>query len=332
MIEMSMNETPYPPLPGVEHAVADAALNRYPDPTAGALVAALAARRGVAPEQVLVGPGSAGLLQHLLTAFGPARPEVVHAALSFEAYPLLAANAGARPVPVPMDGHRHDLSAMAAAVGERTRCVLVCSPNNPTGAVVGRREMCEFLNRVPPDVPVFLDEAYREFVTDPDAVDGVDLLGDHPNLVVLRTFSKAYGLAALRVGYAFAAPALAGRARSTGAVFFPGTPGQAAALASLEPAAEAELVARCADLATQRARLSAGLRAAGLPVAPSEGNFLWLDLAERADAFAGACRAAGILVRAYPGRGVRVTVGAAADNDRLLGVAGPLWRVAACGH
>ncbi|WP_326558810.1 histidinol-phosphate transaminase [Micromonospora sp. NBC_01796] len=321
--DLAMNETPYPPLPSVLRVVQEGAhrLNRYPEHTAGTLVAALARRLDVPPAEVLVGPGSAGLSQHIVASLGRDRTEVVYPALSFEGYPLIVANAGCRPVPVPLDGYRHDLPAMAAAVTDRTRCVLICNPNNPTGAVLGRAELEDFLGRIPPEVVVIIDEAYREFVTDPDVPDALDLYREHDNVCVLRTFSKAYGLATLRVGYAVAAPAIAAAARMVGLVFYPGGLGQAAALASLDDAAGAELAKRRDDLIAARTALRDELLAAGLPVAPSEANFLWLPLGPAAVEFAARCRQAGILVRPYPDQGVRITVGSAEANERLLAVA-----------
>jgi histidinol-phosphate aminotransferase len=316
--DLSMNETPYPPLPSIRRLVEQGAgaLQRYPDRTSSALVAALAARLGVGPESIVVGPGSAGLCQHLVQALGP-RPEVVRAALSFEGYPLIIRNVGARDVPVPMDGYRHDLPAMAAAVTGQTRCVLLCNPNNPTGAALRRDEIEDFLARIPADVPVIIDEAYREFVTDPQVPDGMDLYRAHDNVCVLRTFSKAYGLAALRVGYAVVPPRVTPAVAMTGAVFFPNSLAQAAAVASLDEAVSSELTRRCAELAVARTRLVDELRGLGLTVAPSEANFVWLPLGERSAPFAEQARQAGILVMALPGAGVRITVGADEANARL---------------
>jgi len=325
--DLSMNETPYPPLPTLRRVVEDGAatLNRYPDRTTSALTAALAERLDVTAEVILVGPGSAGLCQHLVQAFG-SKPDVVHAALSFEGYPLIIRNAGANAVPVPMApghgvspmaGYGHDLPAMAAAVTAQTRCVLICNPNNPTGAVLHRAELVEFLDRVPADVPVVIDEAYRDFVTDPDVPDAMDLYRAYGNVCVLRTFSKSYGLAALRVGYAVVPPRVAPLARMIGAVFFPNALGQAAALRSLEPDVTAELARRCTTLVQARTRLTDELRALGLTVAPSEANFLWLPLGERAAPFAEAAKRAGILVMALDGTGVRITIGSDEANDRL---------------
>jgi histidinol-phosphate aminotransferase len=317
-VDLSMNETPYPPLPALQRVVEDgaAALNRYPDRTTAALTAALASRLGVPAEAVLIGPGSAGLCQHLVQSFGP-RPDVVHPALSFEGYPLIVRNAGASAVPVPMAGYGHDLPAVAAAITGQTRCVLVCNPNNPTGAALHRSQLAEFLDKVPPDVPVVIDEAYRDFVTDPDVPDAMEFYRPDGNVCVLRTFSKSYGLAALRIGYAIIPPRLAPPARMIGAVFFPNALAQAAALRSLEPDVTAELTQRCAALVAARTRLADSLRDLGLDVAPSEANFLWLPLGDRAAPFAEAARRAGILVVALPGQGVRITVGSDEANDRL---------------
>lgn len=324
-IDLSMNETPYPPLPSIRRLVEEGAgrLNRYPDHTAGELRDALAARLDVPRAQVAVGPGSAGLGQHLLQALDPQRGEVVYPALSFEAYPLMIANAGARGVPVPLDGVDHDLTAMRAAVTGETRCVLLCSPNNPTGAALPHDAVESFVDTLPPDVVVILDEAYREFVTDPLACDGLALARDRGNVCLLRTFSKAYGLAALRVGYAVAPQPITARAAMIGAVFFPNSLAQAAAVAALADGASAELAGRCADLAQARDRLYDRLTALGLPVATSQANFLWLPLGADAEAVAARCRDAGILVRAYPGQGVRITVGDAEANDRLCAAVAP---------
>jgi histidinol-phosphate aminotransferase len=317
--DLSMNETPYPPLPSVQRLVREgsAEINLYPDRQSMALVAALAGRLGVPEDAIVVGPGSAGLCQHLIQAFGP-RPDVVHAALTFEGFGLFVRNAGGRSVAVPMDGYGHDLPAMAAAVTDQTRCVLICNPNNPTGALLHRDQIEAFLDRIPADVPVVIDEAYREFVTDPDAPDGLEIYRAHDSVCVLRTFSKAYGLAALRVGYAVVPPRMAPLARLIGAVFFPGRLSQAAALASLQPEVAGELMQRCARLAASRARLTGQLRELGLTVAPSEGNFLWLPLGDQARPFAERARAAGILVWLVDGQGVRITIGSDEALARLM--------------
>jgi histidinol-phosphate aminotransferase len=320
--DLSMNESPFPPLPAVRALIerGAATAHRYPDSTARQVIEALAERLSVDSSHILVGPGSAGLCQHILQALGR-RPEVVHPDPSFEAYPLLIMNAGARPVPVPLHGERPDLAAMTAAAGPGTRAILLCVPNNPTGAILDEDEVVGFLDRIPPNITIILDEAYHDFVTDTRVPDGVALHRRYPNLCVLRTFSKACGLAALRIGYAIADPATVTAARLVGQAFFPGASAQAAAVASLTDSAAAQLRARCAEVALTRTALCDALRTTGLAVSPSEANFLWLPLGPASVPFTDHCRAAGILVRAFPGQGVRITIGTPAANERLLAAA-----------
>ncbi|MFC5381366.1 histidinol-phosphate transaminase [Aquipuribacter nitratireducens] len=321
--KLSSNENPYPPLPSVLGVLADAdrLVNRYPDMFATGLVHRIAARHGVAAEQVVCGTGSVGVLGQVVQATCEAGDEVVFAWRSFEAYPIVVGVSGATAVRVPLapDG-RHDLDAMVAAVTERTRLVLVCSPNNPTGPAVHREEMLDLLRRVPRDVVVVLDEAYAEFVRDPAAVEGPPLLEQHPNLVVLRTFSKAYGLAALRVGYALATPVVADALRATAVPFGVSGPAQAAALASLD--AEDELLERVGDLVTERDRVRAALRGVGWEVPEPQGNFVWLALGDRTEEFVAACEAVGVTVRGFPGEGARCSIGEPEANDLLVRTAG----------
>jgi histidinol-phosphate aminotransferase len=199
--KLSSNENPFEPIPAVLEAIAASSPNRYPDATAALLSARLADRFATSVDAVHVGAGSVSILAQLIQAAAGPGDEVVYAWRSFEAYPGLVTVSGATSVQVPnLPDHRHDLPAMAAAVTERTRAVIVCSPNNPTSTLVTADEFHSFMSAVPATVLVLLDEAYVEFVTEPDAVDGTGLLGRYPNLVVLRTFSKAYGLAGRRVG------------------------------------------------------------------------------------------------------------------------------------
>jgi histidinol-phosphate aminotransferase len=317
--KLSSNENPYPPLPSVLGVLADAdrLVNRYPDMFATGLVHRLAERHGVAPEQVVCGTGSVGVLGQVVQATCESGDEVVFAWRSFEAYPIVVGVSGATAVRVPLDAAgRHDLPAMAAAVTDRTRLVLVCSPNNPTGPAVHREELDRLLEQVPRDVVVVLDEAYTEFVRDPHAVDGPRLLAEHPNLVVLRTFSKAYGLASLRVGYALASAPVADALRATAVPFGVSGPAQAAALASLD--AEDELLARVADLVTERDRVRTALREVGWDVPEPQGNFVWLALGEGTEAFVAACEEVGVTVRGFPGEGARCSVGEPAANDLLV--------------
>ncbi|MFI2379177.1 histidinol-phosphate transaminase [Streptomyces sp. NPDC018964] len=323
--KLSSNELPFAPLPSVRAAVRAELedLHRYPDPDSTELVGELARRLGVPAEHVVPGTGSVGVAHHLVRAAAGEGDEVLFAWRSFEVYPLLAWAAGATAVRVPLAAERHDLPAMARALTPRTRLVLLCNPNNPTGTALHRAELEDFLDRVPADVLVVLDEAYREFVTDPEVPDGVELHRHRPNVVVLRTFSKAYGLARLRVGYAVAHPPVARALRACAVPFGVSGPAQAAALASLR--AGHELHARVGAVVTERHRVVHALRAAGWDVPDSEANFVWLRTGAHTDAFTAACEGAGLMVRPCPGDGVRVTVGSPAANDRFLKTA-TAWR------
>ena len=320
--KISSNENPYPPLPSVLAAIEQAAgqVNRYPDFASSALVEALAGRFGVPAGHLAVGTGSVAVAQQVLMATAGEGDEVVFPWRSFEAYPILVQLSGATSVRVPLtaDGG-HDLAAMAAAVTDRTRVVFVCNPNNPTGPPVRRAALERFLDAVPGDVLVVLDEAYREFVRDPDVPDGIELYRDRPNVAVLRTFSKAYGLAGLRVGFAVAHEPVAAALRKTAVPFGVSDLAQAAAVASLD--AEPELLERVDALVAERERVLAALRRLGIAVPESQANFVWLGLGERTEAFAAACERAGVVVRAFPGEGVRVTVAEPEASDRFLAVA-----------
>jgi histidinol-phosphate aminotransferase len=320
--KISSNENPYPPLPSVQQVIADmaAVVNRYPDMTNAALIAAIATRFGVTPDHVAVGTGSVGVCQQIVQATAGHGDEVVYAWRSFEAYPIIVQISGAQSVRVPLtDTEEHDLVAMSRAVTDRTRLVFVCTPNNPTSTVVRRPELDRFLDDVPADVVVVLDEAYREFVREPQAPDGLDVYRERPNVVVLRTFSKAYGLAGARVGFAIAHTPVAEALRKCQVPFGVSSLAQAAAIASLE--AEDELLERVEHLVKERSRVWDGLRDQGWDVASSEANFVWLRLGDATVDFAAACEASGIVVRPFPGEGCRITVAEPEANDRLLRVA-----------
>ena len=321
--KLSSNENPYPPLPSVlEVVTAEASrFNRYPDMFATALTAAIAERFDVPASHVATGTGSVGVLQQVIQSVATQGDEVIYAWRSFEAYPIVVQISGATSVTVPLtsDEH-HDLEAMAAAVTDRTRLVLVCSPNNPTGTAVRRDELVRFLDAVPSDVLVVIDEAYREFVRDADVPDALDIYRDRPNVAVLRTFSKAYGLAGLRVGFAVAHDPVAEALRKTAVPFGVNGLAQAAAVASLR--AEDELLERVEGLVKERSRVIDALRAQGwLNMPASEANFVWLRLGSRTMEFAAACASAGVAVRPFDGEGARVTIGEAEANDIFLRVA-----------
>jgi histidinol-phosphate aminotransferase len=320
--KLSSNENPYPPLPSVVEKVAAAArsLNRYPDMGASALYAALGARLDVDVARLATGAGSVAVLYNLLQAACGDGDEVVYAWRSFEAYPIAVGLTGARDVRVPLGhGARHDLTAMRKAVTDDTRVVFVCSPNNPTGPAVHRDELMELVDAVPPSVIVVIDEAYHEFVTDEDTVNGLEVAQGRNNVVVLRTFSKAYGLAGLRVGYAIAPPPIAEAIRKCSLPFGVSQLAQVAAIASLE--AEPELLERVAALVDERARVVAALREQGWSVPDAQGNFVWLPLGERSADFAAHCDARGVSVRPFASDGVRITVGEKEANDLFLSAA-----------
>ncbi|MGY5068352.1 histidinol-phosphate transaminase [Streptomyces griseus] len=317
--KLSSNENPYPPLPGVlESALAAAGnFNRYPDMACTGLMNELADRFGVPLSHIATGTGSVGVAQQLLQATSGPGDEVIYAWRSFEAYPIITQVSGATSVKVPLtDGDVHDLDAMADAITDRTRLIFVCNPNNPTGTVVRRAELERFLDRVPSDVLVVLDEAYKEFIRDAEVPDGIEIYRDRPNVAVLRTFSKAYGLAGLRVGFAVAHEPVAAALRKTAVPFGVSQLAQDAAVASLR--AEDELLGRVGSLVAERTRVSAELVRQGWTVPESHANFVWLRLGERTLDFAAACERAGVVVRPFAGEGVRVSIGEDEGNDLFL--------------
>ena len=319
--KLASNESPFGPLPSVARAIAAAAtdVNWYPDNNGAALTEAIARRHGIPPTHVALGCGSVGVTQQLLAAAAEPGAEVLFAWRSFEAYPILVPLTGATGVRVPLRDETHDLPAMADAVTPRTRVIFVCNPNNPTGTVVHRTELTEFLDRVPGDCLVVLDEAYSDYVRDPEVPDGMDLYRDRPNVAVLRTFSKAHGLAGLRIGYLVGHEQVAKAVRTTMLPFTVNSLAQTAALASL--AAGDELLERVDLAVKERARVRHELLAEGWTVPPTEANFVWLRLGEDTQDFAVACAAAGVSIRAFGDEGARISVGTEEANDTFLAVA-----------
>jgi len=321
-VKLASNEVPFGPLPGVPEAVAAAMTqsHRYPDMGVLELRDRLAERYGVTPDRIVTGCGSVALAEHLAKATCLPGDEIVYSWRSFEAYPIISAGVGATSIRVPNNpGHGHDLPAMAEAITDRTRLAIVCNPNNPTGTSVRKAELDRFLDAVPSDVLVVLDEAYREFVTDPDVPDGVELMRGRPNVAVLRTFSKAYGLAGLRVGFLVGHEPVAEAARKTLLPFAVNRIAQAAAIASL--AAEPELLARVEQVVKQRTRVRDELLAQGWSVPPTEANFVWLRLSEDTADFAAACARSGVSIRPFAGEGARISVGDEEDNEAFLAAA-----------
>lgn len=314
--KLSSNENPFPPIPAVLEAIAASSINRYPEGSAAALRDRIGAKFGVSSECVQVGSGSVAVLAQLITAASAPGDEIIYSWRSFEAYPLLVATAGSTSVPVANTAdHRHDLPAMLSAITDRTRMIIVCSPNNPTSTVVTHEEFVAFMAQVPSTVLVILDEAYAEFVTDEAAVKGAEVIHDYPNLVVLRTFSKAYGLAGLRVGYAIGQEYVMDAARAVAIPLSVTEPAQRGAIAALDH--EPELLARVASLAALRDEIWAGLVAQGWNTPKPQGNFVWLPTAENTAAAAQVFESHGIIVRAL-GEGVRISVGETESVEKLL--------------
>lgn len=324
-VKLASNETTFPPLPSVTKAIAEAVelSNRYPDNAAVELRTAIAEFAGVEVENVAAGCGSVALCQELVQiTCGAPTDEVLFAWRSFEAYPIVTRVAGATAVQIPLDhGYAHDLDALAAAVTPNTRVVFVCNPNNPTGTAHGKAAIEKFLDAVPSNVLVVLDEAYYEYVRIPaeDFPNGVELGRNRPNVLVLRTFSKAYGLAGLRVGYAVGAPEVITALMKVHIPFSVSRVAQAAAIASLE--ARHELLERTDAVVAERDRMRDALIAAGYTVPRSEANFVWLPLGDKSAEFGAASTEAGVIVRPYGADGVRVTAGDSHENDFFLAFA-----------
>jgi histidinol-phosphate aminotransferase len=327
---LASNESPYPPVPAVVEAAAAAlaGANRYPDPANTALRKALSDRHGVPANRIAIGNGSCDILLAAGEALLEPGAELVYAWPSFSVYPHLAAASGARPIQVDLDDdHRHDLDAMAAEITAATRLVIVCNPNNPTSTALPLDEVAAFVERVPRHVAVILDEAYVEFSLLQDPEDSVELLGKHPNLVLLRTFSKIYGLCGLRVGYA-----LCGSETFRTAVdqvrqpFFCNAAAQAAAIEALKH--QDEVARRVERNLAERTSLVVELEGLGLSVADSQANFIWFDVGENEPEIVKELAQRGVLVRAGGALGrpgaLRVTVGTQAENERLIEALGAL--------
>jgi histidinol-phosphate aminotransferase len=321
-VVLASNESPYGLLPSVAGVLADhaAGVSRYPDMGSSRLIEAIAAHHGIGTDRVAVGAGSVEVCGQLASSAVETGDEVLFGWRAFEAYPIITAVVGGESVKVPLTADQvHDVDAMAAAVTDRTRLVFLCNPNNPTGTVVGETELRRLVDNIPDRVLVVIDEAYREYV-DPSVVpDASVLFADRPNVAVTRTFSKAYALAGLRVGYCLAAPEVVSAVRKCQVPFSVSMLAQEAAIAAL---GEGEEVARRAKLTVaERERVRSALLDAGYDVPSSQANFVWLVLGERSAEFAQACMDAGVIVRPFAGEGVRVTIGADVENDRFLGTA-----------
>jgi len=329
--KLSSNENPFPPLPGVLEATAAAMaqMNRYPDIANTELTREVSARLGVPAEQLAFGTGSVAVLYHLLQATCEAGHEVIYAWRSFEAYPIAVPVTGAAAIPVPLaPGAVHDLDAMRRAVTPATKAILLCTPNNPTGPALQHQQVIDFVDSLPDHIMIVLDEAYVEFVTDPEGLRGLETMAGRENVVVLRSFSKAYGLAGFRVGYCVAHADLAAAVRAVSLPFGVSIAAQAAVIASLE--VEPLLLDRVADLVKARDALAVGLRDLGFDVPDAQGNFVWLPGGSQTEAYAATFAGAGVMVRPFVSGGdwdgLRITVGEPAANARVLEIAATLPR------
>ena len=319
-VKLASNETVLGPLPSVRTAIEKATdrINRYPDSGCVQLKAALAKHLGsdFAPENVAVGCGSVSLCQQLIQITASVGDEVVMGWHSFELYPPMVQVAGAVGVKVPLTDHTFDLYAMLAAITDRTRLIFVCNPNNPTSTVVNPDALARFVEAVPPHILIAIDEAYVEYIRDGMSPDSLELARARANVVVLRTFSKAHGLAGLRVGYAVGHPDLITALDQVYVPFSVTSVSQAAAIASLDAADE--LLARTDAVVAERSRVAAGLRDAGFAVPPSQANFVWLPLGPQTADFVAQAADARVVVRPFAPDGVRITIGAPEENDVLL--------------
>ena len=320
--KLSSNENAHAPLPSVLSAIVDAAteINRYPDPFATTLTTALADKFGVPVEQIATGTGSVGVCQQIIQAVAGAGDEVMFAWRSFEAYPIITMIAGAVNLQIPLTASgKHDLAAMLQAITPKTRVIFVCTPNNPTGGIVTQHEINDFLAKVPKDVLVVIDEAYVEFNRDPLAIDGMATMKAHSNVGVLRTFSKAYGLAGLRVGYFVGPEHVAEAVRKTAVPFGVSNIAQSAAVASLEH--ESELFERVEQVIAERVWFESELNKLGYDLQPSQANFVWLPLGQRTEEFALRSEGIAVSIRPFAGEGVRISIGERDALERIIELA-----------
>lgn len=327
-IRASSNEAPFGPGALVVDAVTERlrSAHRYPELGAVTLTRAIAEQLGLDPDQVVAADGSLSLLNYLLISHCRPGSTVVHPWRSYEAYPICIRTAHAEPRAVAnLPDGSHDLAAMAAAIGPDTAAVILCSPNNPTGAGLSHDAVAAFLAEVPPSVLVVLDQAYVDFVTDPQAVRGLELLPAHPNLVLLRTLSKAYGLAGLRIGHLLAHPQLCRAVRKIVPPFAVSALAETAALAALVDLPHRDRIVTA--VIDQRGPVTELLRRHGLPVVPSEANFVWLPLGDRAAEFGARCADAGLGTRVFDGEGVRISLGEPDLPNRLSSIASGLPEV-----
>ncbi|KAB1503202.1 histidinol-phosphate transaminase [Corynebacterium sp. 320] len=336
-LKLASNESSLPPLPSISRAIAEAAqgVNRYPDMSSVQIRSAIAEWFSTAHnletpatvDNVAVGNGSSALCLQTIQATCSAGDEVIFAWRSFEAYPILVRVAGAEPVAVPLASDlRHDLGAMADAVNERTKLILVCNPNNPTGTTVTAQEFEEFMQRIPASVQVVLDEAYTEYDRSPSDItfDAAGLLSRYPNVAIVRTMSKAYGLAGLRLGYLLGHKEFVEAVNKVGIPFGVNALAQAAGLAAIDPTAQKELLERVEETVQQRARVLEFLGSRDdVEAVPSQANFVWLAVGGKAQRLDEELKRRHVVARCFAGDGVRVSCTTEEETDQLLEALGP---------
>jgi len=320
--KLSSNESPFAPNEKIVAAITQAArsANLYPEMFGENLAGTLAAHYGLPADRVAVAGGSLVLLQQAVQAVASPGEEVLFGWRSYEAYPIIAQTARCQTVTVPLREHRLELQRLSEHVNAATRVVIVCSPNNPTSTDISSDTLEAFLEELPPTCLVILDEAYREFSTDATVPDGLRLQDRFDQLLVLRTFSKAYSLAGVRIGWCAGHPDIIRALRRVALPFTVSSLAQAAAVAAITEDTRTGQE-HTATLVQERSRVSASLREVGFEVPASQTNFLWLPLGDRAESFAEKCGTAGVSVRCFKGEGVRITIGAATANDRVVDVA-----------
>ena len=325
-IKLASNESSFGPLPSAAKAMESAldGTNRYPDNRATAVRDALADRLGTTADRVTLGCGSVGLIEQICNAYAGPGDEVVFGKPSFEAYPYLAHLAGAAANEVPLRRQTIDVDATIAALNERTRLVLLATPNNPTGTALRSDDLIRIADATPQSCLLVVDAAYQEFVTAPDVPDPIELFSDRPNVAILRTFSKAYGLAALRIGWMYGPPEVIATVDKVRLPFSVNAVAQAAAVASLD--AHDEMASRVSSVVSERQRVTRHVRDLGYMVPSPQGNFIWLPAAESAADLAVALEKKGVVTRGFAGVGVRVTIGSPEENDAFLAAFEPAAR------
>lgn len=319
--KLSSNENPFEPLDSVTEALVPALqrINRYPDMRGSAVVERLAQEINVATANIQLGCGSTEIITQLVDFVAGTGDEVVYPWRSFEAYPIIVTGAGATSVQVPLtDEGTHDIDAMIAAVTDRTRLIIVNNPNNPTSTSVTDKQARKLLDAVPSDVVVLFDEAYFQFNMDPDTSVAMDLFREYPNVVVAHTFSKAYGLAGLRIGYAVGPEEIIEGMSKVALPFGVSDIAQTAAMASLD--AYDELSERVRVLVSERSRMMAALEAQGWHIPVPQANFFWIPFGEKTAQAAQRFMKAGLSVRVFEPEGIRISMGEPVANDTVISV------------